>query len=185
MFIRWAVISILFYKSLNFGLVIEIFAGSYLLSSMAVVYLHKKADTNEVFYVGIGASRDRAYVTRGRNPEWHLIQKKHGHTVEIIHEGIAMESARDIERNLIAKYGRLDKGTGVLVNKSKGGDGVGYGPVKYTNYGNSGPRKIFNIRNKVTGKRYSSLKNAMFLTGETQSFILRELQKEDGIFEKI
>jgi hypothetical protein len=47
---------------------------------MAVVYQHKRNDTNEIFYIGIGRSKDRAGKKTNRNKYWHSIVNKFGFT---------------------------------------------------------------------------------------------------------
>jgi anti-sigma28 factor (negative regulator of flagellin synthesis) len=87
-----------------------------------VVYIHKRKDTNEVFYVGIGKIQ-RPYHKSKRNKYWKSIVNKHGYDIEIIHKDLSWENACKIERQLISQYGRLDLGTGILVNMTDGGEG--------------------------------------------------------------
>jgi hypothetical protein len=91
------------------------------------VYIHKKADTKEIFYVGIGNQLKyrRAYqiTANRRSKEWLKVVKKHGVEVEIYADNLTREQAIEIEILLIEKYGRIDLGNGVLVNMTKGGDG--------------------------------------------------------------
>jgi anti-sigma28 factor (negative regulator of flagellin synthesis) len=87
-----------------------------------VVYIHKRKDTNEVFYVGIGKIR-RPYDKAKRNKYWQSIVNKHGYNIEIIHKNLSWKKACKIERQLILQYGRCDLGTGVLVNMTDGGEG--------------------------------------------------------------
>lgn len=91
---------------------------------MAVVYLHKRKDNKEVFYVGIGKTERRAYRVDQRNRYWRNIYKKHGHIVEIIFDNISWEEACRREIDLILKYGRKDLGTGTLCNMTAGGEGA-------------------------------------------------------------
>lgn len=91
---------------------------------MAIVYQHLRKDTNKVFYVGIGNDAKRAYSVINRNSYWHNIVKKVGYVVEIIQEGLTWEEACQEEIKLIAKYGRADLGTGLLVNQTNGGEGL-------------------------------------------------------------
>lgn len=91
---------------------------------MAIVYQHRRLDTGEVFYVGIGKSEKRAYSIHNRNKHWKNIINKHGYIVEITHRNIIWEEACAIERYLIAFYGRKDLNGGVLVNMTDGGDGI-------------------------------------------------------------
>jgi group I intron endonuclease len=90
---------------------------------MAIVYEHVRNDTNEVFYVGIGRKKRRAYDKYGRNQFWKKIVKKVGYTINIIHKDIEWNKACEIEKSLISKYGRRDLGLGNLVNMTSGGDG--------------------------------------------------------------
>lgn len=99
---------------------------------MAVVYNHKRNDTGEVFYVGIGNEK-RAYSKRMRNKWWHHIVNKHGYSVEITHSDIIWEEACAIERYLIAFYGRADKGLGPLVNLTDGGEGLSNPSIETVN----------------------------------------------------
>ena len=82
---------------------------------MAIVYEHVRNDTNEVFYVGIGKKIYRAYDKRKRTEFWKNIVKKVGYTINIIHNDIDYKDAIEIEKSLIAKYGRRDLGLGNLV----------------------------------------------------------------------
>jgi hypothetical protein len=90
---------------------------------MAFVYQHRRKDTNEVFYIGIGSNKKRAYIY-GRNPHWDRIVDKYGYEVDILIEGCSWEEACDIEKGMIANYGRADLCLGPLVNMTNGGDGV-------------------------------------------------------------
>lgn len=90
---------------------------------MAIVYQHRRKDTNEVFYIGIGACKYRAYDITGRNKHWKRIVDKVGYDIEILIEDLSWEEARIVERQLIADIGRKDLGKGPLVNLTDGGDG--------------------------------------------------------------
>lgn len=87
------------------------------------VYLHCKATTGEVFYVGKGTGR-RAWQATNRNRQWSNIVRRHGLTIEIVISGLQEWAAHEIERDLIALHGRRDLGHGPLVNFTDGGDGV-------------------------------------------------------------
>jgi hypothetical protein len=90
---------------------------------MAIVYLHKTLDTNEIFYVGIGKDKSRASSNRNRNKYWHNIVKKHGFYCDIVFKELTWEESCKIEIKLISEYGRRIDG-GILCNISFGGDGV-------------------------------------------------------------
>lgn len=91
---------------------------------MAIVYLHKKKGTEDVFYVGIGALPERASCEHKRNQLWNKIVKKYGYYINITHENLCWEEACIIEKYLISFYGRIDIGTGILSNMTNGGDGT-------------------------------------------------------------
>jgi hypothetical protein len=91
---------------------------------MAVVYFHRREDTGEVFYVGIGKQQKRAYQRVGRNPFWYRVTEKANYQVEIVHKGIPMEQALELEVKYIKEFGRRDCGTGTLVNLTDGGEGT-------------------------------------------------------------
>jgi hypothetical protein len=91
---------------------------------MAIVYQHRRLDTNEIFYIGIGKEEKRAYSFYGRNPIWKNIVEKVGYKVEIIHNKISRESACELEMFYIQKYGRKDLKTGILCNLTDGGEGL-------------------------------------------------------------
>jgi len=90
----------------------------------AYVYRHITEDTNEVFYIGIGVVKRRAWSKHGRNKYWHNVVNKHGFRYEIVQESLSRDLAKELEIILIQIYGRRDIGTGILVNMTDGGDGM-------------------------------------------------------------
>jgi len=91
---------------------------------MAVVYLHRRRDTNEIFYVGIGQTEKRAYDVKNRkNKHWKRIIEKYGYIVEILLTDISWDQACEKEKELIAEIGRKDLKLGPLVNMTDGGEG--------------------------------------------------------------
>ena len=90
---------------------------------MAIVYRHRRLDTNEIFYIGIGKEEKRAFSKYKRNVHWINIVKKAGYQVEIISRDLTWEDACELEIFLIKLYGRKDLGLGNLVNMTDGGDG--------------------------------------------------------------
>lgn len=98
---------------------------------MAVVYKHIRADNNIPFYIGIGKSIKRAYNFSSRSKIWKNCMKKHGCIVEILFDDLTYEEAKVKEIEFIKFYGRMNTGTGTLVNLTDGGDGsCGYKPSK-------------------------------------------------------
>ena len=90
---------------------------------MAIVYQHRRKDTNEVFYIGVGKIKYRAIALGGRNKDWQDIYKNIGIEVDVLFEGISKEDAYIVEKGLIESYGIMDLGTGNLVNRTNGGCG--------------------------------------------------------------
>jgi hypothetical protein len=84
------------------------------------VYIHRKATTGEVFYVGKGTGR-RAREKCLRSAYWKRVAKKHGVVIEILIDGVQEWYALEYEQLLIDYYGRRDLGTGQLVNLCDGG----------------------------------------------------------------
>lgn len=91
---------------------------------MIIVYRHRRLDTNEIFYVGIGKTKKRAYNKYNRSKFWKSIINKTDYSVEIISEVDTWELACELEQFLIQEYGRRDLGTGPLVNMTDGGEGA-------------------------------------------------------------
>lgn len=90
---------------------------------MAIVYKHIRKDTNEVFYIGVGADKRRAYTKKGRNNFWQNIVNKTEYDVIILYTGLSYEEAYHKEKELIAEYGRRDLNKGTLCNLTDGGEG--------------------------------------------------------------
>jgi len=88
---------------------------------MAIVYQHKRKDTGEVFYVGIGKDESRAY-EYGRNHLWQKVVDETEYDIEITHRDILYEEASSIEKYIIAFWGRKNLGLGPLTNLTDGGD---------------------------------------------------------------
>jgi hypothetical protein len=83
-------------------------------------YLHRRADTKEVFYVGKGSGR-RAFKFKPRTQLWQRIARKHGVIVEIIERFEDERAAFIHECQLIASF----KASGIaLANFTEGGEGA-------------------------------------------------------------
>jgi hypothetical protein len=90
------------------------------MSDAYYVYLHRKKDTNEIFYVGKGKNK-RHLEESNRNQYWHNVVGKHGFISEFVIENVDEEFALLIEQELIDKY---KKNNIRLVNLTNGGEGV-------------------------------------------------------------
>lgn len=78
------------------------------------VYIHKTADTHEVFYVGKGCG-DRAYSSHHRSDKWKTVVKNHGGFIaEILANNMSNKDALSLEEDII--YNPLDW---VLINTVK------------------------------------------------------------------
>jgi len=89
---------------------------------MYYTYIHRKEDTNEIFYVGKGmCKRNRANSHFNRNKHWENTVKKHGLRVEIVASWKNESDAFLHEKFLISCF--LDMGL-KLTNQTSGGDGA-------------------------------------------------------------
>lgn len=66
------------------------------------VYLHRRKDNNEIFYVGQG-TLTRPYIKTTRSVSWNNIANS-GFVVEIVFSGLTKEDALKIESELILKH---------------------------------------------------------------------------------
>ena len=83
------------------------------------VYVHSKATSGEIFYVGIGKRR-RANVMAQRSQHHVRTVARHGCDVHILMENLTSKEANDVEMRFIAEAAELDID---LVNMTAGGDG--------------------------------------------------------------
>lgn len=81
------------------------------------VYVHRRRSDTRVFYVGKGRAK-RAWEKNRKNSHWQSVVKKHGLCVEIVQSGMQEWWAFELERELIAFYGRDN-----LCNFTDGGEG--------------------------------------------------------------
>jgi hypothetical protein len=99
------------------------------------VYLHRKATDGEVFYVGIAKNQkessnyDRPTDTWNRTKKWKEVYRQCGRDVEIHMDNLSLDEAMNEESRLISHYGRLDRGTGQLVNRTSGGQSCNGTPM--------------------------------------------------------
>lgn len=80
------------------------------------VYIYYTCD-NTPYYIGKG-SKDRAW-SHSKN---ELTLSPDSEYITIYKHSLSEDDALDLEVSLIAKFGRLDEGTGILHNKTPGGD---------------------------------------------------------------
>ena len=80
------------------------------------VYIHRRMDTGEIFYVGKGIGR-RLNCSTGRNSLWSRISKKHGFTSEKIAENLTEEDAFKAEIEAISRLSPP-------CNFTSGGEGI-------------------------------------------------------------
>jgi hypothetical protein len=80
------------------------------------VYEYLRAD-NTPYYIGKGR-KDRAFKKQG-----HTVPLPPKDRIRFIAENLKEQEAKDLEIELIAKYGRKDLGTGILRNMTNGGEG--------------------------------------------------------------
>ena len=88
-----------------------------------VVYRHRRLDTNEIFYIGMGYLK-RAYSKDAakRNQIWNRIVNKTEYEIEIVAEDLDWNTACELEILLIQEYGLTN-----LSNFTLGGEGcLGY-----------------------------------------------------------
>ncbi len=85
--------------------------------------MHIRQSDGGIFYMGIGC-RDRAFDISSRSEWWKSTYNLYGRGVVILQENLTWEQACDLEKKMIAFYGRRDKGLGPLVNMTDGGEGT-------------------------------------------------------------
>lgn len=90
------------------------------------VYIHINSITSQPFYVGKGEGY-RSKRRSGRSKDWNDIVSKYGYVIKIIESGLSEIESIQREKHYISLYGRIDNKTGILINKTSGG-----------NYGTSG-----------------------------------------------
>jgi len=141
---------------------------------MALLYRHLKP-CGEVFYIGIGISKKRAYSKYGRNKHWLNTVNKYGYEVQILTNNIEYDLAKELEINLISYYGRKDLNLGKLVNMTDGGEGFSNmnleekskRKIRLTNYNKNQKDYSFtqnenyklNMRNSCLGKNNKKIIN--------------------------
>jgi len=138
---------------------------------MHYLYIHKRLDNNEPFYIGVGTVcrkhlnsikttyYQRAYAKGNRNKRWVNIVNKYNYKVEILLESNDYSFIKEEEIRHIKLYGKLNNG-GLLCNITDGGDGVlGNKFWKGRNHKESTKNKIsqskLGAKNPMFGKRFT------------------------------
>ena len=94
-------------------------------TNLFYVYLHRRSHNGVVFYIGKGSGK-RAWKKTSRSDYWKRIENKYGRNVEIVKDGLQEHEAFELEKELIAYYGRY-----TLCNLNDGGFG-GVNPSEET-----------------------------------------------------
>lgn len=134
------------------------------------VYVHKKASTGEIFYVGKGVNK-RCTSPHRSNKFWKFVALKHGVIVEIVAEGLQEWYAFELEKELVDYYGRRNDNRGSLVNLCDGGSGVPNFKFRKSTKNliskkNKGvlngraDRNEYNFINMVTGEKFTGTRAA-------------------------
>lgn len=87
------------------------------------VYTHHRLSDGRIFYVGKGKCGRYQQFTK-RSDWWKRIANKYGVFIKIHLDGLREYYALELEIDMIAFYGRMDRGTGCLINLTDGGDGT-------------------------------------------------------------
>ena len=89
------------------------------------VYSHTYENEDKPFYIGQGRL-SRAFNFLNRDKSWkNKVQDISKVKVNILYIDISIEESINLEKELIAKYGRIDNNTGCLVNGNDGGSAIG------------------------------------------------------------
>jgi hypothetical protein len=137
------------------------------------VYVHKRKDTGEIFYVGKG-TKNRYKYTYGRNSYWKNIATKYGFESEILYFFDSEEEAFNREISLITTLKTLGQ---KLANLTNGGEGT-FGRKLSDNTIN----KMKNNRQKSNAHCFkSNIKAINIITKEEFIFCGAQELKEFGL----
>lgn len=137
------------------------------------VYIHCRASDGRVFYVGKGSGQ-RAWSVHGRSRHWQNVVKKHGLCVEIVQSCMQEWWAFELERDLIAFYGRDN-----LCNFTDGGDGAS-GAIRSESY------KQHMVKNNPMNSLLNRKKISIALTGKKRQDLSEyPIMSRPGVKDKI
>ena len=71
---------------------------------------------------------------------YNITTPKNKQFIEILKNNLTEQEAFDLEMELISKYGRKDLNTGILLNRTNGGDGISGHKFKYRTPWNKGKK---------------------------------------------
>lgn len=128
---------------------------------MAIVYRHRRLDTNDIFYIGIGKEEKRAFSKYKRSTLWYNVVNKTGYDVEIVSKDLSWDDACELEIFLISLYGKKIDNTGKLTNIADGGGGT----LGYKHQNRYGRKHSLQTKTKIgashLGKKYSDEVNKL------------------------
>ena len=135
------------------------------------VYIHRRKDNNEVFYVGISRQEKyfRVNTKTGRNPIWNNIVNKYGFIGEVLYSNLSKEDACLIEKALIKSYGRINTDKGVLANLTAGGDGSVDCPKSFETKNKMSKARIGKPLSKDIKNKMSATRKGKKATNETKA----------------
>lgn len=138
-------------------------------------FLRKSDDTP--YYIGKGHGK-RAFINSGRVTKGPKDKSK----IVFLKENLTEVEAFEYEMEMIKKYGRKDNGTGILLNKTDGGDGMtGH---KWTEEQKKNYSKVrTGMKRKPHSEETKALYRKMF-TGKTMSEETKEKMKNSALGRK-
>lgn len=144
----------------------------------AFVYCYLRADGSP-YYIGISINAARPFrLKKPKTP--NIIRPIPGRPelVRVLRSGLTWQQAQDWERFYIAHYGRKDLGTGILRNRTAGGDGcTDHGPAALEAMREAlrkGKQIVIANAHKKSAKRYGvSVGYWKSLTEKQRRYVLR------------